>query len=255
MSIATHHLEVDRLVADIHDRLVRLLSGNLVGVYIFGSVASGAYQPGVSDVDLLVVTAGQPRMSEYEQLQSMHTALAAEHLQWANRIEVAYLSRDALRTFKERTSQIGIISPGEPFHVVLAGWDWLVNWYDVREHAIVVSGPDPKTLIEPITRAELHACIRAYLQLFPERVRHNPHSGSDAYAVLTICRGLHTDLVGGPATKDAAAQWASRRFPQWQDLIAQAQRWRLAADNEAVNSDDTHAQVEAFVNFAMRVLR
>ena len=33
---------------------------------------------------------------------------------------------------------MGIVSPGEPFHVVTAGKDWLMNWYDVREHAIVV---------------------------------------------------------------------------------------------------------------------
>jgi len=251
MGISAHR-EVNSLVADVHNRLVRLLSGNLVGVYVFGSVASGAYQPGVSDVDLLAVSAHPLAAAEYAQLELMHTALAAEHQQWANRVEVAYLSRAALRTFKERTSQIGIISPGEPFHVVTAGRDWLMNWYDVREHAIIVGGPDPKTLIDPIAPSELQACVREYLQLFRERVRHNPHRGSDAYAVLTMCRGLHTGQMGQTATKEAAAQWATLRFPEWHELIAQAQRWRLAADNEAINSDETHAEVEAFVDFAIR---
>jgi predicted nucleotidyltransferase len=247
------HPEVSDLLADLQAGLVRLLGENLVGSYVFGSVAAGGYDPGVSDVDLLVVTARQLVAADYARLRQMHTALAAEREQWKDRIEVAYLSRHALRTFKERTSEIGIVSPGESFHVVTAGKDWLMNWYDVREHAIVVAGPDPKTLIDPIARSELKACIRDYVRLFPERVRDNFHSGSDAYAVLTMCRSLHTNVVGETATKSVAAAWAAAKYPEWSNLISQAQEWRLAADNVATNSVEFHAQVEAFVDFTVAV--
>ena len=252
MTIAAHP-DVSDLLADIHARLIRLLSENLVGIYVFGSVAWDDYDPGVSDADLLVVTARQLVAADYARLQQMHAALAAGREQWKDRIEVAYLSRQALRTFKERTSEIGIVSPGESFHVVTAGKDWLMNWYDVREHAIVVSGPDPKTLIDPITRSELKACIRDYVRLFPERVRDNFHQGSDAYAVLTMCRSLHTNVVGETATKRVAAEWAASKYPEWSNLISQAQEWRLAADNVATNSAEVHAQVEAFVDFTVAV--
>ena len=252
MTIAAHS-DVSDLLADIHARLTRLLGENLVGSYVFGSVASDGYDPGVSDVDLLVVTARPLVAADYARLQQMHDALVAWREQWKDRIEVAYLSRQALRTFKERTSEIGIISPGEPFHVVSAGRDWLMNWYDVREHAIVVAGPDPKTLINPITRSELKACIRDYVRLFPERVRDNSHRGSDAYAVLTMCRSLHTNVVGETATKRVAVEWAASRYPEWSHLISQAQEWRLTADNVATNSADVHAQVEAFVDFTVAV--
>jgi predicted nucleotidyltransferase len=248
------HPDVSDLLADIQARLIRLLSENLVGIYVFGSVAWDGYDPGVSDVDLLVVTARPLVAADYARLQQMHTALPAGREQWKDRIEVAYLSRQALRTFKERTSEIGIVSPGEPFHVVSAGRDWLANWYDVREHAIVVAGPNPKTLIDPITRSELKACIRDYVSLFPERIRDNFHRGSDAYAVLTMCRSLYTNVVDGVATKRAAAEWAASKYPEWSNLISQAQEWRLAADNEAMNSAEIHAQVEAFVDFTLRTL-
>lgn len=243
------HPEVSDLVADIHARVILLMSQNLVGLYVFGSVASEGYDPGVSDVDLLVVTAQPLVAAEYARLRRMHVELAAGRKQWKDRVEVAYLSREALRTVKQRTSEIGIIGPGKPFQVVKAGRDWLMEWYDVREHAIVVAGPDPRTLIDPITRAELNACIRDYVLLFPGRVRDHPHRGSDAYAVLTMCRALHTNLMGETTTKRAAAEWAAWEYPQWHDLITQAQQWRLAADNEAMNSAEIHAQVEAFVNF------
>jgi predicted nucleotidyltransferase len=244
------HPEAVDLLADIHARLIRLLGGNLVGIYVFGSVASDGYDPGVSDLDLLVVTARPLVAANYARLQQMHTALAGRE-QWKDRIEVAYLSRQALRTFKERASEIGIVRPGEPFHVVRAGRDWLMNWYDVREHAIVVAGPNPKTLIDPITRSELRACIRDYVRLFPERVSDNFHQGSDAYAVLTMCRSLHMNVVGETASKRAAAEWAASKYPEWSNLISQAQEWRLAADNEATNSAEAHTQVEAFVDFTV----
>ena len=105
MTIAAHP-DVSDLLADIHARLIRLLSENLVGIYVFGSVAWDDYDPGVSDADLLVVTARQLVAADYAQLQQMHAALAAGREQWKDRIEVAYLSRQALRTFKERTSEI-----------------------------------------------------------------------------------------------------------------------------------------------------
>lgn len=250
----TPNAEVNDLVANIQTRLRELLGETLVGIYIFGSLASESFDPGVSDVDLLVVTATALVEADYAKLQQMHAVLVSRFKQWDNRIEVAYLSRDALKTFREKTSEIGIVSPGEPFHRVAAGSDWLMNWYDVRENAIIVSGPDPKTLIGPISHFELNACIRDYTKHFPERLRHNLRRGSDAYAVLTMCRSLYTKLMGAPTTKKRAAHWATSKYPQWQHLIANAQKWRLAADNEATNSPEVHAQVEGFVSFTIRTL-
>ncbi len=87
------HPDVSDLVADIHVRLIVLLGRNLVGLYVFGSVASQAYDPGVSDVDLLVVTAQLLTAAEYELLRVMHEELPAEREQWKDRIEVEYVSR------------------------------------------------------------------------------------------------------------------------------------------------------------------
>ncbi len=247
------HLDVDSLVSDLRQQLSSILGDNLVGIYIFGSVASFSYDPGVSDVDLLVVTADPLGEADYAELNLLHARLAENEL-WADRIEVAYLPRQALRTFRERTTEIGIVHPGEPFHQVQAGKDWLMNWYDVREHAIVVVGPEPTTLIDPITAPELQTCIHDYLRLFPDRVRSSRHRGSDAYAVLTMCRGLHTVIVGTSASKTAAADWAAATYPSWRGLILEAKGWRLAADNKAMNTAETPARVEAFVAFTIRTL-
>ncbi len=69
-----------------------------------------------------------------------------------------------------------------------------------------------------------------------------------------MCRALYTKRVGETTTKSAAAEWAAWEYPQWHDLITQAQQWRLAADNQAMNNSEIHARVEAFVNFTIHTL-
>ena len=48
----------------------------------------------------------------------------------------------ALRTFRSQSSTIGIISPGEPFHLLEAGSDWLISWYALRKDGLaLLTGP------------------------------------------------------------------------------------------------------------------
>ena len=51
--------------------------------------------------------------------------------------------------------------------------------------------------------------------------------GYQAYAVLTMCRTLHTLEAGRLASKPAAARWARERHPErWRGLIDRALGWK-----------------------------
>jgi len=86
---------------------------------------------------------------ELEALKQMHHDLVVRYPAWDDRIEVAYFSTEALRTFKSQTSRMAAISPDEPFHVKDAGKDWLIKWYLVRENGMSLSGPSPQELSRP----------------------------------------------------------------------------------------------------------
>lgn len=86
-------------------RIRAVLGTNLVGVYLYGSLLSGDFDPDTSDLELLAVTEQTVSTREYK----------------------------ALKTFKTRTSAIVTISPGEPMHVIKAGIDWIINWYEIQE--------------------------------------------------------------------------------------------------------------------------
>lgn len=118
-------------------RIRSVLGTNIIGVYVYGSLASGDFDPDVSDIDLLAVTSRTVRKQKLETLKEMHGNLARQYPKWNDRIEVQYVSCVALRTFKTQTSKIVTISPGEPIHFIKAGIDWLLNLGGITRHSKV----------------------------------------------------------------------------------------------------------------------
>lgn len=234
---------LEQLVSNIHT----ILGDRLVGVYLFGSLVTGDFDRGSSDIDLLAATSADINEREFEALLAMHNDFAATHTYWAGRIEVLYLSVMGLKTFRTQRSQIAVISPGEPFHIKDAGDDWLINWYTVREKGIVLFGPPQETLIDPTSKEEYISSVRDYTHLWKERMQQ-PHSRpSQAYAILTMCRALYAITYGEQVSKKRAALWTQQELPEWSELIRNALKWRENWRDEDVDHDATFAETKRFV--------
>jgi hypothetical protein len=102
-----------------------------------------------------------------------------------------------------------------------------------REHGLVVAGPCPSTLIDPIGPQALQAAVRGLLLGFwagqlqgPAPAWLRPRS-DQAFAVLSMCRALYCLEHGVVVSKPAAAAWASQQLgPPWPELVARALGWR-----------------------------
>lgn len=57
-------MKIDALLQEIRSAYETILSHNLVGIYLHGSLAFGCYHPVKSDIDFLVVTKNEPDLSE-----------------------------------------------------------------------------------------------------------------------------------------------------------------------------------------------
>jgi hypothetical protein len=66
-----------------------------------------------------------------------------------------------------------------------------------------------------------------------------------SYLALNLCRILHTVIHGETGSRKVAGQWANAAYPQWQDLIEEAERW--AFGNEMRRQSGTLA----FLRFAV----
>ncbi len=225
----TPHDDINALLDVLLKNIQSVLHNKLVGLYLYGSLTAGDFDPKISDIDLLAVVSETITDKELEALKQMHAYFANEYPSWNDRIEAQYASVSALQTFKTQKSRIVTISPGEPIHFVDAGKDWLLNWYDVQEHGKVLFGPSQSTFIPSISKDEytnatkenvLH--MREWIQGYTSQSPRGPF----AFVVLTLCRALYGYQKGEQVSKTQAAMWAKRAFPEWAALINDAIVWR-----------------------------
>jgi predicted nucleotidyltransferase len=198
----------------------------LVGLYLFGSLATGDFDEGVSDIDLLAIFSSEVSDGLATRLEHALEELARDHPRWRNRIEVAYVSAASLANFRRASTRIAVISPGEPLHLISAGPEWVLTWYPARLYGIALVGPPANELIPDISFSEYANAVRGCLERFRERIPDDATPGSQAFAVLTMCRGLYTCIHRELASKLKAAAWARKELPDWAGLIGEAITWR-----------------------------
>jgi predicted nucleotidyltransferase len=247
----TRYPDMDQLLRPLCDQLRRILERQLIGLYLYGSLATGDFDPQISDIDLLAATASAVNDAQFARLHRFHREWAARNPFWEGRLEIAYVSVAALQTFKAHDSPIAVMSPGEPFHRKPAGRDYLINWWAVREHGLVLCGPPPATLIAPVSREEFRQAVREHARCWRRWIEDVYRRPALAYAILTLCRALYAHQEGDQASKIEAARWAQARFPEWADLIANALAWRQAWQKEDVDHEASRPEALRFVHFAV----
>lgn len=246
--------EVNALLGRLLSDIRITLGAKLAGLYLFGSTVTGDFDHDISDLDLLAVTASKLGDDECSALHRMHTALTRDHPAWYDRLDIAYVPVAALQTFKTDISTIAIISPGELFHRIKAGNDWLMNWYLVQEYGLTLFGPPPGAFIPPILNEEFVRSVRESALTWPDRMHEMRTRKSQAYAILTMCRALYAHQNGAHSSKQQAAAWAAKVMPEWSSLIEEARQWRHAWRDDSVDHAATLPETRRFVQFAAHVL-
>jgi hypothetical protein len=84
-----------------------------VGLYVYGSLATGDFEPRVSDIDLIAVVRDASGEALLRRLDRMHEDLVRAEPEWRDRIEVDYVSARGLAQCRTHTTTIARISPGE----------------------------------------------------------------------------------------------------------------------------------------------
>jgi Domain of unknown function (DUF4111)/Nucleotidyltransferase domain len=247
----TPYADINQLLKLLLSGMQKILGAKLIGLYLYGSLVIGDFDPNISDIDLVAALSSNIDDKEFGTLQKMHDDFANYHKQWDDRIEVCYISVAALRTVKSQTSIVANISPGEPFHRREASKEWLTDWYVVREKGIPLFGPSPKTIIEPISKDEFIRSVKANTKAWRVCIHDMHNRKSQAYAILTMCRALYTYKNGEQVSKNQAAIWAEKEFPEWSKLIQNALLWREVGRDENVDHDATFPETLGFVHFVI----
>jgi hypothetical protein len=249
--------EVDRAVRRLLDGVAEAVGDQLVGLYLHGSLALGDFHPPASDVDFHVATAGPLGRPALERLGAMHAAFKAEG-GWVARLEGVYLPPAALRRQEPAGERCPTVGSDWDFGLGRPGPTWVLDRWVTRERGVVVRGPDPRELIDPIGPDELRSAVLASMlgdwaeragggEVAWLRPRHY-----QAFAVLTMCRDLYVLERGVLVSKPVAAAWArSRLGSPWAAVVERSLAWRA---DERVD-DDSLAGTLGFVGHAVELAR
>lgn len=242
--------EVRRIVHHYLGVADRLLPGRIVGFYVVGSTALGAYLPGRSDVDFVAVTDGELSAGALRRLRLVHLitgARAGIRAVSRGRVELPGTCNGVFVDTRDLGRPVTEITPlashtGARF---VAGRGFDVNpvgWHVLAHHGIAVRGPEPSTLglhtdtdtDTAVLRSWTLGNLDSYWAPWAQRILHaRPHQlrlrwrWLTAWGVLGVARMHHTIATGNVIAKETAGAYALSTFPdRWHPLIDEALAYR-----------------------------
>jgi hypothetical protein len=217
----TAYPDLDALLAELVDGVRDALGTGFVGAYLHGSFALGAADEH-SDVDFVVATEGEP---DEEPLQRLHAALHERPTPWAQHLEGSYVPRAALRSVAPEPRPFLFLDNGARQLVRDAHCDSAVVRWTLRERGIVLAGPPPAELVDPVRTDDLRAEARRKLHDYADWAASIEAMSrwQQPYLVLTACRIRWTLEHASVAAKPVAARWALESLDaRWAPLIRAA---------------------------------
>jgi predicted nucleotidyltransferase len=227
-----------------------ILGGNLVGIYLWGSLTYDAFDETCSDVDFVAVTRRGLDDREFSELDEWFKEKGKLN-RWVHRIDMRFVIE---HEFLDKTSRccgfyhyIGKLerhgSDGNPF-----------IWLNIAESGVTLWGKDAKLIAPHVSDECLNDALLLELNYLKEDLTSNTGDRSDkafihnAYAVLTACRILYSAHHKALVSKDQAYGWAIETVPaMWRPVI------QAAKDNRLKNGGSTTPQLEQeamrFVDF------
>jgi hypothetical protein len=222
---ATPFDDLNQLLVELVVGAKEVLGDSFCGAYLQGSFAVGDADAH-SDVDFIVVTKDDVTPEQQAELQALHQTLYALPTSWAQHLEGSYISRETLRRLdRDRRPLLYLDNGATEFALDSHDNTVVVRWL-LREHGVVLAGPDPRELVDPMTADELRAEMHWALGLWQAWFRSTDSISRRALAVavLSHARILHTLATGEVSSKRSAGEWALNALdPEWAGLI----RWAL----------------------------
>lgn len=256
MAGPTSYPELNDVLRELVASARSILSVDFCGAYLQGSFAIGEADVH-SDVDFVVVTHEEVCSGNLDALQSMHKRIYGLDVPWAQHLEGSYIPKALLRRGDSTRTPFLFLDNGASELV----WDnhcntAVVRWL-LREHGVVLAGPDPRQLIDPVSPAELKSEALAVMPEYAAWARASTDAMScwqQPYLVLTLCRLLHTVHRGTVASKRESGEWALGALDvEWADLVQRAladrpDPWRRV--HEPADPEDVDRTL-VFIDYAL----
>lgn len=244
----TPYEDVNEAIYELRDSAKVVLGDFYTGMYLYGSLALGDFDPGRSDIDPLIVTNVELPDDVISELEVMYKHLYRSGLEWTKKMTGICIPIEDLRIYRE-TGPKNQMFNREEFLVDRPDNDWIFHRHVLYKCGIVIEGPPLRDIIEPISQEQLKEIAFMFLRdwmllTYDDEIFQG--EGHQAYFVLTVCRCLYTFKIGDVITKHKSAEWALNHVDgKWSDLIRQAMDWHYGDPNGNI------PQTQKFMRYIM----
>ena len=243
---------LDEYIALVHERLPSLLEG----LYLHGSLALGAFDPRLSDIDFISITSRRCTEADIDGLRAIHDTLRQRYPQ--AHLEGSYLQWGDLGRFEDTIPPHPYIHDG----VLHASGHFDLNavtWWVLKHRGIAVVGPPPEYLDIQVDWdgliAKMHHNMNTYWASYttnPRRMAWLLTDDGVQWAVLGVLRQFYTFRERAITSKTGAGIYALQHMPQrWHRLIQEAidiragiegssYRWRVVRALVSCEALETH---------------
>lgn len=210
-------MDTERLLAEFAAAARDTLGDALAGVYLHGSLAMGCFCPGVSDVDLIVVSDTVPGDKEKEAF--LRRVLDLSGRVPGGGVEMSVVLRRYCEDFVYPTPYELHFSPAHLARALAdpaafarqmhgADRDLAAHFTVVRRRGRALWGAPVGEVFGPVPAAAYLDSIWRDVEDAPEAVRQKP-----VYTVLNLCRVLAFLEEGGCLSKREGGEWALKHLP------------------------------------------
>jgi len=232
MPVPTPYPELNGVLAELLLELQGVLRDDLVAFCLQGSFTLGDFDE-YSDCDFVVAVREPLTTAQVDALQDVHARVFDRPEAWAQHLEGSYFPVDVLRSIDRRSEVLWYLDHGARQMSQSTHCNTSVVRQTVRAHGVVLLGPDPATLVDPIPVERLRGEMLATLCDWAAQIRADPEAWNNRFyqglIALTYCR-IWCDLtLGSVGSKRRGAEWAKPRLkPAWVDLVDRA--WATRPD-------------------------
>lgn len=234
MAQITKYSDINQLLQFIVKRISGILGDNFVGVYLFGSLTYGDFNPESSDIDLVTILKNTITHDQLTRVKELHKEIERRFPKWSKRLELSYTPVDLFKNVQPPIEPRPYYGEGTFYDEASYGNEWIINNQLLRTHGISLIGPTFSELIPPIDPKEVQmACIKDLFKEWEPKLNepewlNNSHYQS--YLVMNLCRILYTVMTGNLGSKIVSARWVKDHYPQWRTLIEVAEKWHYEVE-------------------------
>ncbi|PFY24789.1 nucleotidyltransferase [Bacillus toyonensis] len=203
------------------------LDGKIVGVYVYGSIALGAFHIETSDVDFVAVLNDSVNEAEKQQIVELHKKMGESTL--GKRMDGMYIPLADLGKYNHEINEYVYCADGK---ANIGHWDInAVTWWTLKNQGITVIGKEVEDLPLQIKWDDVVNTMQYNVEQYWSEKAKQPYlffiEEWVESAVVTMGRILYTLDHKTIVSKDRGLQYLlERSAKEWEPLLKEVERMR-----------------------------